>query len=192
MNALHDEPPSTDPAKTGCVDDLIVSPARTRARGPRQGQSTSVRHILHNERYRGVVIWGKTFKLRSQETGKRIYRRKPQNEWHRTEVPAQRIVSDELWNAVQQRMQFVNELYALEARRPGILRARAASSPYLFSGLLKCSLCGVSITIVSGCSRKRQDVRYGCSMHYNRGRGACSNALLIGRKVLEEQLLAGL
>jgi hypothetical protein len=29
-------------------------------------------------------------------------------------------------------------------------------------------------------------------MHYNRGRGACSNTLLIGRKVLEEQLLAGL
>src|SRR5215467_9180448 len=83
---------------------------------------------------------GRLFKLRSQETGKRIYRRKPQNEWHRTEVPAQRIVSDELWNAVQRRMQFVNELYALEARRPGILRARAASSPYLFSGLLKCSL----------------------------------------------------
>ena len=75
----------------------------------------------------------------------------------------------------------MNELYALEARRPGILRARAASSPYLFSGLLKCSLCGASITIVSGCSRKQQDVRYGCSMHYNRGRKACSNTLLIGR-----------
>ena len=43
----------------------------------------------------------------------------------------------------------------LEARRPGILRARAVSSACLFSGLLKCSLCGASITIVSGCSRKQ-------------------------------------
>jgi DNA invertase Pin-like site-specific DNA recombinase len=71
-------------------------------------------------------------------------------------------------------------------------RAIPWRSPYLFSGLLKCSLCGASITMVSGCSRKRQDVRYGCSMHYNRGHGACSNTLLIARCALEEQLLTGL
>jgi site-specific DNA recombinase len=133
-----------------------------------------------------------SYKLRSQETGKRIYRRKPATEWRRTEIPEQRIISDELWNAAQQRMQIVNELYALEARRPGILRARAATSPYIFSGLLKCSLCGASITIVSGRSRKRQDVRYGCSLHYHRGRDVCPNTLLIARRALEEQLLAGL
>jgi site-specific DNA recombinase len=170
----------------------VASPQPQKGRVSRSWCPSSIRHILHNERYRGLVIWGKTFKLRSQETGKRIYRRKPAGEWRRTEVPAQRIVSDELWNAVRERMRTVNELYALEARRPGILRARAATSPYLFSGLLKCSLCGASITIVSGCSRKRQDVRYGCSMHYNRGRGACPNTLLIARRTLEEQLLAGL
>jgi hypothetical protein len=89
-------------------------------------------------------------------------------------------------------MAAVNERYSLEACLPGILRAPAVSSPYIFSGLLKCSLCGASITIVSGRSRKRQDVRYGCSLHYNRGRGACSNTLLIAIRTLEEQLLEGL
>jgi hypothetical protein len=88
-------------------------------------------------------------------------------------------------------MAVVNELYSVDSRRPGILRARAASSPYVFSGLRKCALCGASVTIVSGCSRNRTDVRYGCSMHYNRGRGACENNLLIARRALEEQLLAG-
>ena len=170
----------------------IVSPQPQKGRVARSWCPSSVRHILHNERYRGVVFWGKTQKVRSHETGKRIYRRKPKSEWRRNEIPAQRIVSDELWNAVQLRMQTVNELYALEARRPGILRARAASSPYIFSGLLKCSLCGASITIVSGCSRKRHDVRYGCSMHYNRGHGACPNTLLVARRALERQLLEGL
>jgi hypothetical protein len=53
-------------------------------------------------------------------------------------------------------------------------------------------LCGASVTIVSGCSSKRQDVRYGCSLHYSRGRGSCSNSLLIARRILEDQLLAGL
>src|SRR5215469_7830067 len=38
----------------------------------------------------------------------------------------------------------------LEARRPGILRARAVSSPCLFSGLLKCSLCGAASRLFPG------------------------------------------
>jgi site-specific DNA recombinase len=171
--------------------DRVVSPQPQKGRIARSWCPSSVRHILHNERYRGVVFWGRTQKVRS-ETGRRISRRKPESQWRRKEIPEQRIVSDELWNAVRQRMQAVNELYSLEARRPGILRARAASSPYIFSGLLKCSLCGASVTIVAGCGRSRQDVRYGCSMHYNRGRGACSNTLLIARRTLEEELLAGL
>jgi site-specific DNA recombinase len=133
--------------------DRVVSPQPQKGRIARSWCPSSVRHILHNERYRGVVFWGRTQKVRS-ETGKRINRRKPKSAWRRKEIPSQRIISDELWNAVEQRMQTVNELYALEARRPGILRARAASSPYVFSGLLKCSLCGASVTIVSGCSRK--------------------------------------
>ena len=169
--------------------ERIASPQPQKGRVSQSWCPSSVRHILHNERYRGVIFWGKTYKLRSQETGKRIYRRKPATEWRRTEIPEQRIISDELWNAAQHRMQIVNELYALEARR---LRARAVTSPYIFSGLLKCSLCGASITIVSGRSRKRQDVRYGCSLHYHRGRGVCPNRLLIARRALEEQLLAGL
>ncbi len=171
--------------------DHVISPQPQKGRIARSWCPSSVRHILHNERYRGVVFWGRTQKVRS-ETGKRIYRRKPESQWRRKEIPEQRIVSDELWNAVRQCIEAVNELYSLEARRPGILRARAASSPYIFSGLLKCSLGGASVTIVSGCGRKRQDVRYGCSLHYNRGRGACSNTLLIARRTLEEQLLAGL
>jgi site-specific DNA recombinase len=172
-------------------EDRVRSPQPQKGRIAQSWCPSSVRHILHNERYRGVIFWGKMQKVRS-ESGKRINRRKPKSEWRRKEIPAQRIISDELWTAVQQRMQAVNELYALEARRPGILRARATSSPYVFSGLLKCSLCGASITIVSGCWRGRQDVRYGCSLHYNRGAGACSNNLLIPRRELERQLLAGL
>ena len=170
----------------------VLSPQPQKGRIAQSWCPSSVRHILHNERYRGVVIWGKTQKVRSPETQKRIYRRTLPSEWRRREIPEQRIISDDLWNAVRGRMAAVNKMYSLELRRPGILRARAVSSPYIFSGLLKCSLCGANITIVSGCSRKRTDVRYGCSLHYNRGRGACGNKLLIPRRALESQLLAGL
>ncbi|MGO9639893.1 MAG: recombinase family protein, partial [Candidatus Acidiferrales bacterium] len=168
--------------------DGIVSPQPREGRSQSWAQS-SVRHILLNERYRGVVLWGKTKKVRSPETGKRIYRRRPAGEWRRAEIPEQRIVSEELWNRTHERLKLVQELYGV---REGKRRGRAAASPYLFTGLLVCSECGGSITIVSGRCRKRGDSRYGCSGHAQRGDSVCRNALLIRRMDLERQLIAGL
>ena len=172
--------------------DGILSPQLQRGRIQRSWCSSSVRTILYNERYRGHVVWGKTKKVRSPKTGKRIYERLPETEWKVREIPAQRIVSDELWNAVCGRRRLVHQLYSVDSARPGIMRARAVGSPYVFSGLLQCAECGGTVTVVSGCWAKRQDVRYGCSLHYNRGRGACGNNLLIPRQELETKLLAGL
>jgi site-specific DNA recombinase len=172
-------------------NDGIASPQPQKGRVSQSWCPSSIRHILHNERYRGVVIWGKTFKLQSQETGKRIYCRKPATEWRRRPIPEQRIVSDELWNQVQSRLKMIHRLYGKQGGgRP--TGGRAAGSPYLFTGLLKCSLCNGSITIVSGQWKKRNDSRYGCSMHAYRGEKVCTNNLLVDRRVLERQLLAGL
>jgi site-specific DNA recombinase len=164
-------------------DEGILSPQPQKGRISRSWCPSSVRHILHNERYHGVVIWGKTQKVRSQETGKRIYRRKLPSEWRRRESPEQRIISDDLWEAARRRMQIVE-------RRPQL--GRDAGSPYLFTGLLECSVCHGSITIVSGQWKRRDDSRYGCSMHAYRGNRVCTNNLLISRTALEEQLLRGL
>jgi hypothetical protein len=87
-------------------EDRVRSPQPQKGRIAQSWCPSSVRHILHNERYRGVIFWGKMQKVRS-ESGKRINRRKPKSEWRRKEIPAQRIISDELWTAVQQRMQAV-------------------------------------------------------------------------------------
>jgi site-specific DNA recombinase len=168
--------------------DAILSPQPREGRSQSWAQS-SVRHILLNERYRGLVAWGKTKKERSPETGKRIYRRKPEQQWRRREIPEQRIVSDELWTRTHARLKFVQENYGV---REGKRRGRAAASPYLFTGLLECSECGGSITIVSGRCRGRLDSRYGCSMHAQRGNAVCDNGLLIRRLDLERQILEGL
>jgi hypothetical protein len=110
----------------------IQSPQPQKGRILRSWCQSSIHHILHNERYRGLVIWGKTYKLRSADTGKRIYRRKPASEWRRTELPAQRIITDKLWEAAQSRMRFVHDLYGTGAKN-GIRGGRAAGSPYLFT-----------------------------------------------------------
>ena len=168
--------------------DGIASPQPREGR-PQSWAQSSVRHILLNERYRGVVLWGKTKKIRSPETGKRVYRRKPESDWRRREIPEQRIVSEELWKRTHDRLKFIQEVYGV---RDGLRRGRAAASPYLFTGLLECSECGGSITIVSGHCKKRADSRYGCSKHAQRGNAVCKNNLLIRRQDLERQLLAGL
>jgi site-specific DNA recombinase len=168
--------------------DGIPSPQPREGR-PQSWAQSSVRHILLNERYRGVVLWGKTKKIRSPETGKRLYRRKPESDWRRREIPEQRIVSEELWKRTHDRLKLVQDLYGV---RGGLRRGRAAASPYLFTGLLECSECGGSITIVSGHCKKRADSRYGCSRHAQRGNSVCKNNLLIRRQDLERQLLAGL
>lgn len=172
-------------------DEGIESPQPQKGRIARSWCPSSVRHILHNERYRGIVLWGKTRKIRSPKTGKRIYERRPENEWRRTELPDQRIVSDELWNGVRARMRAIENLHGVEGMAR-IRRGRALSSPYLFTGLLECGQCGGSVTVVSGQWKNRGDSRYGCSMHAYRGPSVCANVLLIGRRDLEGQLLAGL
>jgi site-specific DNA recombinase len=168
--------------------DGILSPQPRNGRSQSWAQS-SVRHILLNERYRGIFLWGKTKKIRSPETGKRLYRRQPESGWRRREIPEQRIVSEELWKRTHDRLELVQSFYGV---RQGLRRGRAVASPYLFTGLLECSECGGSITIVSAHCKKRADSRYGCSKHAQRGNAVCKNNLLIRRQDLERQLLAGL
>ena len=172
-------------------DEGILSPQPQKGRVSQSWCPSSIRHILRNERYRGVVFWGKTQKIRSTETGKRIYRRKPQSEWRRREIPEQRIISEDLWDAIRRRIGVIERLYDCGPGKRARL-GRTAGSPYLFTGLLECADCRGSITIVSGQWKTRSDSRYGCSMHAHRGDGVCKNNLLIACGALERQLLAGL
>jgi site-specific DNA recombinase len=160
---------------------------------PRPGRQqswapSSVRHVLQNERYRGIVTYGRTKKIRNPATGKRVYKHQPAAAWIRVESPEQRIVSDELFARVQARLAFVNQVYGdRRGRRPGLLRARAASSRYLFSGFLRCGECGGAVTIVSGAGRRHRAADYGCPAR--EFRVTCTNTRRISSDVLESQLL---
>jgi site-specific DNA recombinase len=163
---------------------------------PKGGKSTepwgasTVQKILHNDRYRGLALWNKTRKLRSPETGRRIYRHRPPTEWIMKEVPEQRIISDELWDRVHRRIGQVKEQYRNAGHRAGLLRAHTLYSPYLFSGFLKCGLCGANMTIVSGRGNGNRYARYGCPR--NALQAVCSNSLRIRRDLLETTLLSKL
>ncbi len=174
--------------------ERVPSPQPQKGRISRSWCPSSLRTILHNQRYRGVVVWGKTRKLRSPSTGKRVYRRRAETEWVKVEAPEQRIVSEQLWQQAQGRIEQVKRLYGFDGpeRKAGLLRSRAVGSQYLFSGLLKCGVCRANITIVAGRGRNHTSASYGCPMNALRGESVCSNSLRIRRDVLERELLAKL
>ena len=175
-------------------EEGVQSPRPQKGRFSRSWCPSSLRVILHNERYRGVVTWGKTRKERSPITGKRVKRNRNRCEWVNIEIPEQRIISEELWSQVQARIAHVKRVYGFGdlKYRSGLLRARAVSSKYLFSGLMKCGACGASIAIVSGGGLDRASARYGCPINAFRGQTICPNSVRVRRDVLERDLLSEL
>lgn len=164
----------------------IPSPIPAKNRLRRAWSRYTIREMLHNERYRGVLVWDRTKKVRNPETGRKISRARPESEWTRVEVPAMRIVAEELWNAVRAKNAEVN---ALRIAHLGGLCRTQSSRTYLFSGILVCGRCGSSIVIVSG-GGKRGYVKYGC--HSHKHNGVCDNNWTIRRDRLEEQLLGAI
>jgi site-specific DNA recombinase len=102
------------------------------------------------------------------------------------ERPELRIVSEELWDRVQQRQALMLKIYG----HAGAGVHKASSSAYLLTGLLKCGSCGANLVIVAGKGRKTKRKYYGCSQHFNRG--ACENGLTIRQDVIERNFFAEL
>ena len=165
-----------------------ISPPRPRAKKENPSWCpTAIHAMLRREMYIGRVIWNRSRFVKSPGTNKRLCRPRPRSEWRVIERPELRIVCDELWERVQARLAWTKKIYGQQTRS-GLLN-RTASSHYLLSGIVKCDVCGGSLVITSGRSRRGYR-RYGCSQHFYRG--TCTNAVQIRKDWLEEKLLAGL
>jgi site-specific DNA recombinase len=147
------------------------------------------RRLLTNERLTGRQIWGQRRFERRPGTRQKVARTLPRSEWRILERPDLRIISDELWNAVQARRTII----ATVARQAGsrLMRGKDAAlhSRHLFSGFLRCGVCGGAVTVVSG---GYGSPRYGCQRHSKNGASTCANRLTVRAKVADAALLAGL
>ena len=168
-------------------EEGVAAPKPPRSRKLQAWCTSSIHEMLRRERYRGVHIWNQTVKQRNPETGLKVSKPRPPSEWIRAEVPHWRIVSDELWDAVQLRVSIMKERFGRSWY--GGTNRTADSRRYLFSGLLLCGHCESRMVIVSG-RGTRGYVKYGCPSH--RYRGICRNRLTIRQDRLEEQLLGAL
>ena len=126
----------------------VPSPQPPRTRAMQAWCPSSIREMLRNDLYRGVRVWNRTVKMRNPETGRKVSKARGKEEWERVDVPKLRIVSEDLWSAVQARIAHVNG--KLGAARLGGMNRTIESRSYLFSGLLVCGECASRLAIISG------------------------------------------
>ena len=143
--------------------------------------------ILNNELYIGRLVWNRQRFVKNPETGKRVARLNPPEDWIAAEVPELRIIDDGLWQAAKARQEEIAGKYAAAIAATRKARANhmnATHRPrYLLSGLLECGVCG-------GPYAMRGQDRYGCSNHVMTG--ACANGRGVRRTEIEKRVMAGL
>ena len=134
--------------------------------------------ILNNELYIGRLVWNRLRYVKNPDTAKRVSRLNPTSDWMTREVPALRVVSDELWAAAKARQEQTRHA----VRSAGHL-GRARRPQYLFSGLTKCGACGAGF-IMAGRNR--------LACFGARDQGRCDNHLTIRRDEVEARVLKAL
>ncbi|WP_339635115.1 recombinase family protein [uncultured Sneathiella sp.] len=136
--------------------------------------------ILNNEIYIGRLIWNRLRYIKDPETGKRVSRLNDKSEWVIHDVPELRIIDQDLWDQVKAR-QGALKACITGKNSPGMWDRRRPR--YLFSGLMKCGVCGDGAIQVNS-------ERIGCAAARNKG--TCDNLLTIRRDDLEALVLDGL
>jgi DNA invertase Pin-like site-specific DNA recombinase len=156
----------------------------------------AIQRILRNPKYRGQLVWGRTQQTRKPGSRTKVIRRVPEHHWQTVERPELRIVSEPLWERVQARRRSTDALLTPQRQLGrGLLRGRNAKlySETLFSGFMKCSVCGGAFNVVN--NRVINGVRYryyGCAKHSRNGTSVCNNRVKIRVEAADRALLAGL
>ena len=135
--------------------------------------------IIQNPLYKGLLVWNRVRMIRDPDTGKRVSRVNPQNEWQTHEIPELAIVDADLWQQAQARKDA-----SRRAWQDGEHRNRTR---HLLSGLLRCGHCGSGMSLdgnrdghkVIRCSRSRES-------------GTCSNVTRVRLDRIEETVVRGL
>lgn len=136
--------------------------------------------VLNNELYIGRLVWNRLRYLKDPDTGRRVSRLNPPEDWVSVPTPELRIVPQELWDAAKSRQQ-----QAALPKRTNLGRAMGSArrAKYLLSGLLRCGACGGGMSVIS-------QTHIGCSAARNKG--TCDNRKSVARTKVEDRVLTAL
>jgi site-specific DNA recombinase len=146
--------------------------------------------ILNNEMYVGRLVWNRLNYAKDPETGKRRSRANANETVIAVEAPELTIVSRELWDAVKARQAGLDQSAAAKRRTEAHTDEPVAfwskrRPRYLFSGLMRCGVCGGGFSKIS-------EAHFGCSTARNKGETVCGNRLTIRLDALEATVMDGL
>ena len=136
--------------------------------------------ILRNQLYVGKIVWNKNKMVKDPDTGNRVSRANPPDEWRYHDAPEYRVIDQELFDRVQDIIKPKNRSHQ---------EIRSMKRPQrLLSGLLKCGYCGGGMTVKG--ADKSGRTRIECSRH--RDSRSCPNPYTYYLDRVEECVLDGL
>ncbi len=118
--------------------------------------------MLNNELYVGRYVWNRSQWIKNPDTGRRERFIRPEGEWQSVARPELRILDDEPWQAVRERM--------ASPRRAGGRKGRGGVPTTLLGGVLRCGYCGGSVVKINARA-------YGCAAHKDRGLAVCGGVV---------------
>ncbi len=135
--------------------------------------------LLNNELYIGKLIWNRLRYIKDPETGRRVSRLNPKDQWITTDVPDLRIVDDALWALVKKRQGEIDATPRVQAMKQTRFWEKRRAT-HLLTGLLRCGCCGGGFASVGkdylACSAARK-------------LGTCTQKRSLKRSELEEVVL---
>ena len=147
--------------------------------------------ILNNELYIGRRIWNRQRSSKHPETGKRVFRPNPADEWEIHDAPDLRIIEQDLWDAVKERQ----DVHAASRRanasndKNGLSVSQSLRRrKYLLSGLLSCGQCGGNLTVAGGGKTRR----YYCANAKEKGASVCTGMPGLKESDAAKSILSGL
>jgi len=141
------------------------------------GSRKRLNGILQNELYAGRIVWNRQTFIKDPETGKRISRENPREQWMTADAEHLRIVDAETWAKVRARRE----------DRGGANRTHATRPKNLLSGLIKCGCCGSGYVV--GGNDKRGSILVCTRMKET---GLCENRRTVPRAAIEALVLKGI
>jgi DNA invertase Pin-like site-specific DNA recombinase len=174
-------------AITGIARSFNEEGIRGRRRSHSGWSAVSVGRILRNHKYIGRWMWNRTENRRDPVTGRLRKFPKPESEWHISLDDGLRIIPQDVWDRAVKRWAEIEQTWPRRLGKRGYevrQRSYVQTHPtHLLSGSLRCGVCGGAIGQVSG----KGAGYYGC---LGAPRRACSNQLLVPRRLAERRLVA--
>jgi site-specific DNA recombinase len=132
-------------------------------RGTGSWAPSTIVDMLKNDRYRGVVTWGRRGSV--YRKGTRVEIDRPAGEWTRVERADLRIVDDDAWNAAAARRAPISERSARKGRQ----------ATHLLSGIARCGVCGGPMQADRAKWGSEVQALYRCAWSKSRGPEVCTN-----------------